>query len=275
MDCFAKELTPEHIPEGLWREVAETIGAENLYKLAELIGGATLYIPKPESLTRPIRDAHIKAEFNGWNHLELAKKYNVTDRLVRQVCGPGCTEGQLNLFEAGEEDIIAVFIPDSVSIFIKKIFPPLFLYPCAIRVKRAHGCHHMEMRVRDTAVLFLLAVKSKIGNHAFCHKLLLHELPRQFHVFFQRQFILHGNIKGIGKLCFWMFLAALHSIPEGRPVKIYFRRMGRQHDFRSDHAALFGVVADFSIVAAVKAIPGSVGCAGNGALTGAALYLCD
>lgn len=54
MDCFAKELTPEHIPEGLWREVAETIGAENLYKLAELIGGATLYIPKPESLTRPI-----------------------------------------------------------------------------------------------------------------------------------------------------------------------------------------------------------------------------
>ena len=90
-------------------------------------------------------------------------------------------------------------------------------------------------------------MKSKVGNHAFCHKLLLYELPRQLHVFFQRQFILHGNIKGIGKLCFWMFLAVLHSIPEGRPVKIYFRRMGRQHDFRSDHAALFGVVADFSI----------------------------
>ena len=32
---------------------------------------------------------------------------------------------------------------------------------------------------------------------------------------FQRQFILHGNIKGLGKLCFWMFLAVLHSIPEG------------------------------------------------------------
>ncbi|EEA80822.1 hypothetical protein CLONEX_03300 [[Clostridium] nexile DSM 1787] len=72
-----------------------------------------------------------------------------------------------------------------------------------------------------------------------------------------------------------MFLAALHSIPEGRPVKIYFRRMGRQHDFRSNHAALFGVIADFSIVAAVKTLPGSVGCACNGALTGAALYLCD
>ena len=43
----------------------------------------------------------------------------------------------------------------------------------------------------------------------------------------------------------------------------------------SNHAALFGVIADFSIVAAVKTLPGSVGCAGNGALTGAALYLCD
>ena len=30
--------------------------------------------------------------------------------------------------------------------------------------------------------------------------------------------------------------------------------MGRQHEFRSDHAALFGVVADFSIVAAVKTV---------------------
>ena len=39
--------------------------------------------------------------------------------------------------------------------------------------------------------------------------------------------------------------------------------------------AVFGVIADFSIVVTVKTFPGSVGCAGNGALTGAALYLCD
>ena len=35
----------------------------------------------------------------------------------------------------------------------------------------------MEVRVWDTAVLFLRAVKSEVSNHAFCHKLLLHELP--------------------------------------------------------------------------------------------------
>ena len=61
------------------------------------------------------------------------------------------------------------------------------------------------------------------------------------------------------------------SLTRKAKKEVAFRRMGRQHDFRSDHAALFGVVADFSIVAAVKTLPGSIGCAGNGALTGAAL----
>ena len=85
MNDFAKELTLDVVPEGVWREVAERIGVLNLYRLTELVGGATIYIPKPDMLTRPIRDAHIQAEFTGWNHLELAKKYNVTDRLGRQV----------------------------------------------------------------------------------------------------------------------------------------------------------------------------------------------
>ncbi|MFR9189718.1 MAG: Mor transcription activator family protein [Anaerotruncus massiliensis (ex Togo et al. 2019)] len=38
-----------------------------------MVGGSTVYIPKPESLIRPVRDARIKAEFNGYNHIELAK----------------------------------------------------------------------------------------------------------------------------------------------------------------------------------------------------------
>ena len=57
-----------------------------------------------------------------------------------------------------------------------------FLSPCAIRVQRAHGCHHMKMRVRDAAVLCLRAVKSKVGNHAFCHKLLLDVYKRQVYL---------------------------------------------------------------------------------------------
>lgn len=100
MDELSKELTVSAMPEGLYKQIAETIGAENFYKLAALIGGTTIYVPKPESLLRPLRDAHIKEEFNGYNHEELAKKYNVTVRWVRQLCGQGELEGQIDWFDS-------------------------------------------------------------------------------------------------------------------------------------------------------------------------------
>lgn len=99
MGDLSTELKLDHIAEGLYRQIAEAIGTDNFYKLAVLLGGATVYIPKPESLLRPVRDAHIKDEFNGYNHPELAKKYGVTERWVRQLCGPGQTEGQIDLFD--------------------------------------------------------------------------------------------------------------------------------------------------------------------------------
>lgn len=95
MDKLAEGLTLEMLPEGLYRMIAEAIGTDNFYKLAEVVGGTTVYIPKPESVTRPVRDARIKEEFNGYNHPELARKYGVTERWVRRICGPGQTEGQL------------------------------------------------------------------------------------------------------------------------------------------------------------------------------------
>lgn len=99
MNDLAKDLKADMLPEGLYREIAETIGTDNLVKLAEIVGGSTFYLPKPESLVRPVRDARIREEFNGYNHLELARKYDVTERWVRQLCGEGHAEGQLNLFE--------------------------------------------------------------------------------------------------------------------------------------------------------------------------------
>ena len=98
MDELVKDLTLDMISEGLYRMIAEAIGTDNFYKLAEIVGGTTIYIPKPESLARPVRDARIKAEFNGYNHPELAKKYGVTERWVRQLCGDGHLDGQLDLY---------------------------------------------------------------------------------------------------------------------------------------------------------------------------------
>lgn len=82
------------ISEGLYRMIAEAIGTDNFYKLAEIVGGTTIYIPKPESLTRPVRDARIKKEFTGYNHQELARKYGVTERWVRRICAPGKRKGR-------------------------------------------------------------------------------------------------------------------------------------------------------------------------------------
>lgn len=93
MDELVKDLTLDMISEGLYRMIAEAIGTDNFYKLAEIVGGTTIYIPKPESLTRPVRDARIKKEFTGCNHQELARKYGVTERWVRRICGPGQAEG--------------------------------------------------------------------------------------------------------------------------------------------------------------------------------------
>ena len=99
MNELSKDLTLEMLSSELYTQIAEAIGIDKFYKLAEAVGGATVYIPKPESLVRPVRDTRLKAEFNGYNHSELAKKYNVTERWVRQLCGEGHPEGQLDLFQ--------------------------------------------------------------------------------------------------------------------------------------------------------------------------------
>ena len=100
MDELVQELTIEMLREGTWRQIAEAVGIEGLYRLAKAIGGETVYIPKTETVIRPVRDAHIKEEFNGFNHSILAKKYNVTERWVRELCGPGIVEGQIGLFDS-------------------------------------------------------------------------------------------------------------------------------------------------------------------------------
>ena len=82
-----------------WAQFKQKVAA----KLTELNGGSTIYLQKPESVLRPVRDAHIKAEFNGYNHPELARKYGVTERWVRQLCGEGKLEGQMSLLDYGDE----------------------------------------------------------------------------------------------------------------------------------------------------------------------------
>ena len=104
MDDLIQELTVEMLKDGTWRQIAEAIGIEGLFRLTKASGGETVYIPKTETIIRPVRDARIKAEFNGFNHNTLAKKYSVTERWVRELCGPGIVEGQIGLFDDANEN---------------------------------------------------------------------------------------------------------------------------------------------------------------------------
>ena len=62
MDELVKDLTLDMISEGLYRMIAEAIGTDNFYKLAEIVGGTTIYIPKPESNPHPDRTAPNKKD---------------------------------------------------------------------------------------------------------------------------------------------------------------------------------------------------------------------
>lgn len=105
LESWINDLTLDMIPEA-HRELAETIGIENFIKLAKIMGGKTVYIPKADSFLRPARDINIKKEFNGFNHAELAKRYNLSQRWVVEICGPGHSEGQISIFNFDNEQAV-------------------------------------------------------------------------------------------------------------------------------------------------------------------------
>lgn len=102
MEDWIKELTPDMIPER-YRPIAELIGLENLIKLADYSKGDSLYIPSSDFFLRPIRDQRIREEYTRSNSHQLAKKYNLSERRIREICEglipePEEDENQLDIF---------------------------------------------------------------------------------------------------------------------------------------------------------------------------------
>ena len=98
-----EEIRLEDLSEGQ-QEVAALIGPENFRKLMEVYGGAYLYIPKTDSLERMERNERIRAEFDGYNFRELARKYDLTEITIRSIVSDKVRElrarpmdGQLSL----------------------------------------------------------------------------------------------------------------------------------------------------------------------------------
>ena len=79
-----EEIRLEDLSEGQ-QEVAALIGPENFRKLMEVYGGAYLYIPKTDRLERMERNERIRAEFDGYNFRELARKNDLTEITIRSI----------------------------------------------------------------------------------------------------------------------------------------------------------------------------------------------
>jgi Mor family transcriptional regulator len=94
---WINEITKEMIPETYYA-IADSIGIKNLIILSQTFGGSMLYIPKYDSLTKSIRDAKIKKEFNGVNYRDLALKYNLSESTIRNIINSDIINGQVTFF---------------------------------------------------------------------------------------------------------------------------------------------------------------------------------
>lgn len=88
-------LTIEDIINDEQKQIAEIIGIDAYIKLVRNFGGTSIYIWKQDSLIKDIRDKKIRQEFNGSNYSLLAKKYNLTDRTIRDIVDNKALDGQI------------------------------------------------------------------------------------------------------------------------------------------------------------------------------------
>lgn len=93
----AAEISAESLPEG-YQALAEVIGLENALRAAQCLGGLVYYFPKLDRVLIEKRDALIKKEFNGNNYKELARKYSLSERQIREIVRNKPAENQTELF---------------------------------------------------------------------------------------------------------------------------------------------------------------------------------
>lgn len=79
-----KITSPEQLT-GDQKELVETIGLEAYQKLLARYAGCTIYIAKPERVTKQIRDAEICRKFNGSNYKQLAREYRLSENTIRNI----------------------------------------------------------------------------------------------------------------------------------------------------------------------------------------------
>ena len=60
MESMKSNIRIEDLPDGIWREFAETHGIEPIIGLAKVLGGSAVYIPSMSSILRESRNRAIR-----------------------------------------------------------------------------------------------------------------------------------------------------------------------------------------------------------------------
>lgn len=72
---------------GIDEALARHSGSACAEELRLTFGGLQLYIPKGQEWELSVRDEQIAARHTGFNTVELAREYGLTERRVRQILG--------------------------------------------------------------------------------------------------------------------------------------------------------------------------------------------
>ncbi|MBQ7492360.1 MAG: DNA-binding protein [Clostridia bacterium] len=78
------QLTPEQVPEDM-RWLCEIVGMQHFLEIIDMAGGEFIYLPKRETLEKPLRHEAIRREYDGTNARQLSRKYGITERHVRTI----------------------------------------------------------------------------------------------------------------------------------------------------------------------------------------------
>lgn len=84
LDEITAEITIDNLPEE-YQIVAEICGLSSAIELSKRMSSLRIYVPSFENLIQNPRNTRIRAEFNGFNHRELARKYNLSETWIRDI----------------------------------------------------------------------------------------------------------------------------------------------------------------------------------------------
>ena len=68
-----------------FENIAQELGIERAKLLFKEFGGTSVYFPTEKMIYKGVRDREIMAEYNGFNHKELAIKYNMSESYIRSI----------------------------------------------------------------------------------------------------------------------------------------------------------------------------------------------